>query len=150
MQNKQLKSHKKEINHLTDKLQSFKENCPSTENSKTENLIPNQKIIETHSTINQQENRINQQENIKSMSKDKKEKEVIVKRADDSGAIDLVVNQLSQKITQLEADFSALQTSVVSQTTSLISGARGSSYVRWGHSQCVNGSEMVYSGNTIF
>ena len=67
------------------------------------------------------------------------------KRADDNGPLETVVNQLTQKVTQLEADFSSIQNSDNTQN-SQIDLARSSTYTRWGHSHCNNGSETVYSG----
>ena len=69
----------------------------------------------------------------------------ITKRADDSGTLGVVVNQLTQKVSQLEADINVLQTSSSTQNTD-IQLAKSSTFIRWGNSHCSNGSELVYEG----
>jgi hypothetical protein len=73
-------------------------------------------------------------------------------RADDGGALEVVVNQLGQKVNQLDADvqaqqtqLQALQTQVAQQNVTILD-ARTSTFVRWGNTQCGSSAKLVYSG----
>ena len=88
-------------------------------------------------------------------------------RADDAGPLETVVGQLSQRVTEMDADMQAWKTQTDSdiqtlrtttaadiqtlQTSNLqqdhdIQDAATSTFVHWGSSQCSNASQLVYSG----
>ena len=88
-------------------------------------------------------------------------------RADDAGPLETVVGQLSQRVTEMDAniqawktqtdtDIQTLRTTTAAdiqtlQTSNLqqdhdIQDAATSTFVHWGSSQCANASQLVYSG----
>lgn len=66
-------------------------------------------------------------------------------RSDDSGPLEAVVNQISQKVMQIEADIQILRNSDTQKTLD-IKDARTSMFVHWGSSHCSSSAETVYSG----
>ena len=73
-------------------------------------------------------------------------------RSDDSGPLEAVVTQLSQKLTEVSADIQAIDSEVQTlkntdvQQNNDIMDARTSTFIRWGSSRCPNSSQLVYSG----
>jgi hypothetical protein len=76
----------------------------------------------------------------------------LVVRADDGGPLEVVVNQLSQQMTAMDADVQALKNSnqqlqaVNHLQDANIVDARTSTYTRWGSSRCPADAQLVYSG----
>ena len=66
-------------------------------------------------------------------------------RSDDTLPLEAVVSQMTQQLTQVTADVQTLR-NVNTQQDQAIQEARGSSYIRWGHSTCPVSTELVYSG----
>nr|KAG5693598.1 hypothetical protein BaRGS_014618 [Batillaria attramentaria] len=66
-------------------------------------------------------------------------------RSDDTNTLETVVNQLSQRVTEVNADVQALK-NANSQQDAAIQEAGSSVYVRWGRSTCPSTSSLVYSG----
>nr|KAG5693600.1 hypothetical protein BaRGS_014620 [Batillaria attramentaria] len=66
-------------------------------------------------------------------------------RSDDHNPLEPVVNQLSQKMTEVSADVQALKNANTQQDVA-IQEAGSSVYVRWGRSTCPSTSSLVYSG----
>jgi hypothetical protein len=69
----------------------------------------------------------------------------ISRRTDDSGPLEIVVNHLSQKVTDMNAHIQSIDDTNIQQDHD-IQLARASTFVRWGNVNCSTGSEMVYSG----
>jgi len=80
----------------------------------------------------------------------------VIERADDGGPLEVVVSQLSQQVTQMNADVQAFKTQTTSDIHTLqssnsqqdvnIQDARTSTFVHWGSSQCGSSAQLVYSG----
>ncbi|XP_070174281.1 uncharacterized protein [Littorina saxatilis] len=60
------------------------------------------------------------------------------RRSDDVGP---VISHMTQQITEMTAEIQALKNANVENVQ-----ARGTTYVRWGHSSCPGTSDMIYSG----
>ena len=69
----------------------------------------------------------------------------LVARSDDTGPLDTVVSQISQRVTEISADVQTLK-NANSQQDRDIQDAKTSSYIHWGSSRCSGNSQLIYSG----
>ena len=69
----------------------------------------------------------------------------VLVRSDDVDPLGLVVNQMSQRLSEVAAEVQSLK-NVNSQQDQAIQQAGTSTFVRWGRSVCPTSTELVYSG----